>query len=107
MISAKKTHLNTTVFCQYTVLLKLKAIGIPSEVLPVTESSELLVEEHLAWIAQREKEEETEAAEPPSKRSRAVRSTKVEAIPGVFAPPLFLEGGFKNNTTMQSNAISC
>ncbi|KAL7555250.1 hypothetical protein ACHAWF_018908 [Thalassiosira exigua] len=62
------------------VLLKLKAVGIPSDALPVNDNkSELLVNDHLAWIADRQKEEEDEN-EPPSKRSRSVRYFNTGAI---------------------------
>lgn len=59
------------------VILKLKAIGIPADALPVTEDSKLLVQDHLEWIANLKKfEEETEVWQPPSKKSRAEREIK-------------------------------
>ena len=59
------------------MILKLKAIGIPADALPVTEDSKLLVQDHLEWIANLKKfEEETEVWQPPSKKSRAEREIK-------------------------------
>jgi hypothetical protein len=56
------------------VILKLKAIGIPADALPVTEDSKLLVQDHLEWIANWKRfEEEVEVWQPPSKKSRAER----------------------------------
>lgn len=67
-------------FCCYTVMLTLKAVGIPSEVLPVTDESKLLVDDHLKWLARLNMIEEAEALEPPSKRSRAERELKIETF---------------------------
>lgn len=61
-------------FC-YVVLLKLKAVGIPADSLPVTEDSELLVDDHLKWVANLKRVEEEETREPPSKRSRSERES--------------------------------
>mmetsp|Transcript_12572 Transcript_12572/g.18847 ORF Transcript_12572/g.18847 Transcript_12572/m.18847 type:complete len:379 (-) Transcript_12572:83-1219(-) len=62
------------------VMLTLKAVGIPSEVLPVTDESKLLVDDHLKWLARLKMVEEAEALEPPSKRSRAERELKIETF---------------------------
>ena len=61
-------------------MLKLKAVGIPSEALPVTDKSDLLVDDHLAWVAARQKKEEEAEQEPARKRSRAERGNKADAI---------------------------
>ena len=59
-------------------MLKLKAVGIPSESLPVTEESKLLLDEHLKWLAKLKMVEEADALEPPGKRSRTERELKIE-----------------------------
>lgn len=59
-------------------MLKLKAVGIPSESLPVTEESKLSIDEHLKWLAKLKMVEEADALEPPGKRSRAEREMKIE-----------------------------
>ena len=54
------------------VMLKLKAVGIPAESLPVNDKSELIVDDHLAWIEeQQKKEEEEDHLEPARKKARA------------------------------------
>merc|ERR1711971_696081 len=62
-----------------SVLMKLKAIGIPSDALPVTDQSKLLSDDHLKWIEDQKIREDTEA-EPPCKRSRAERKNKTDAL---------------------------
>ena len=64
----------------YAVMLKLKAVGIPSEQLPVTDDSKLLIDDHLKWLAELKMVEEAEALEPPSKRSRSEREPKIGDI---------------------------
>lgn len=59
-------------------MLKLKAVGIPSESLPVTDESKLISDEHLKWVAKIKMVEEADALEPPGKRSRAERELKFE-----------------------------
>lgn len=67
--------------CCRTVILKLKAIGIPADALPVTDDSKLIVHDHLNWVANKRKEEEAEVLEPPSKRSRSQRERKSDFNP--------------------------
>ena len=65
-------------------MMKLKAIGIPAEWLPVDEENEVLVQDHLVWIAERE-EKEAIQSEPAQKRSRTQRDNKAGAISGLMA----------------------
>ena len=67
-------------FYLYTVMLKLKAVGVPSEALSVTDDSKLLKDDHLKWLAELKMVEEAEALEPPSKRSRSEREPKIGDI---------------------------
>lgn len=59
-------------------MLKLKAVGIPSDALPVTDDSKLLTDDHLKWLAKLKMVEEAEEWEPPSKRSRSERKLEIE-----------------------------
>mmetsp|Transcript_13215 Transcript_13215/g.23626 ORF Transcript_13215/g.23626 Transcript_13215/m.23626 type:complete len:382 (-) Transcript_13215:433-1578(-) len=63
------------------VMMKLKAIGIPSEALPVTSESKLLIGDHLQWIEDQKKKEESSSEEPPHKRTRAERNDTTEKMP--------------------------
>ncbi len=53
------------------MILKLKAVGIPADSLPVTDDSKLLVDDHLKWVANLKRIEEVEACERPNKKSRS------------------------------------
>ena len=61
-------------------MLKLKAVGVPSETLPVTDDTKLLIDDHLKWLAELKMVEEAKALEPPSKRSRSGREPKIQDI---------------------------
>jgi hypothetical protein len=58
-----------------TVILKLKAVGVPAHALPVTEDGELLIEGNLQWIQERKDKEESDE-EHSNKRRRAERAIK-------------------------------